>query len=139
MIKDILEWDDKKTHLREYVGTQQGLDGCTELLRGDGARAVSVDGLESTTVGLFGVLGGVVVVAVHEVGELLEVNGMVGDTNRLLELFVAQSLSQGQRQRVRKWHLLRKWAEFFYSLSTTGLKSFADWFFEDVQYCCYSR
>lgn len=89
MSKDILEWDDKKTHLRENVGSQQGLDGSTELLRGDGTRAIAVDGLESTTVGFFGVLGGVVVVAVHEVDELLEVNGMVRDTNGLLELFVA--------------------------------------------------
>lgn len=45
------------------------------------ARIILVDGVEGTTVGLLGVLVLVVVVTIHECGELLEVDGMVGDAD----------------------------------------------------------
>ena len=81
-------------YLRQDIVSQDVFDGRAELLARDVTRAILVDGVEGTAVGLLGVLVLVVAVALHERGELLKVDGVVWDADGCLELLISQFLCE---------------------------------------------
>lgn len=70
-------------------------EGGTELGRGDVARAVLVDGVEETAVGIIGGVSALVVLG-EESAESLVVQGLGGELDLVGQLLIAEELNKSQ-------------------------------------------